>query len=522
MSMNPYLSKIMIYHEVHKLRRAGFSVSYISKHLVMNWRTVKRLLSIKDDRDYENYLGHCYDKTMLLEPYESFVKSKLELFMDTSGAQMHDWLKEHYPDFPSVSPKTVFNFIAWVRQKYCLAKVVHKRDCELVEETPYGLQAQVDFGVYNMRNNHGQRVKVYFFTMVLSRSRFKYVYFSKDPFTAQTAIEAHDRAFCFMGGMAETMVYDQDRVFMVDENKGDLTLTTLFRNYSRDAGFKLHFCRKADPQSKGKIENVVKYIKQNFLYNRPFCSIDILNAEALSWLERTANKLPHGFTCKSPASEWEIEKPFLQPFKHTIIPAKVELVSYTVRIDNSFSYKGNFYSLPSATYKGRGTKILLEKQGSHLIIYDLQHRELCRHPISLGRGEKIINNDHKRPKGAAIAELEGRFCELVNDPGKAAQLVAAIRQDKPRYLRDQLLILLQLARTVPASIIDQALVFCCDQNIAGAADFKAVATHYQQLAKENASQAAASTYAMNPLNQQQPNQALIQPATSSINDYDMF
>ena len=478
--MNPYLSKIMTYHEVHKLFRDGFSISYISKHLSMNWRTVKKLVSIEDDRVYENYLTQCHNKNMLLEPFEIFVKSKLQLYADTSGAQMHDWLKEHYPDFPEVSPKTVFNFVAWVRQKYQLPKVVHNRDCEMVEEMPYGVQAQVDFGQYSMRNNQGRRVKVHFLTMALSRSRYKYVFFSSEPFTSHSAIEAHERAFSFFNGIADTLVYDQDRVFMVDENKGDLLLTAAFKNYSRNCGFKLHFCRKSDPQSKGKIESVVKYVKQNFLYNRSYCSIDVLNAEALSWLERTANKLPHAFTRKSPASEWEIEKPFLQPLKNNIIiPQKVELVSYTVRIDNSISYKGNFYSLPTGTYKGRGSKVLLEIQGEYLVIYDLQQQELCRHTISLNRGEKIINNNHKRLKGNAIAELEEQFCTLVNDPQKATQLVAAIRQDKPRYVRDQLLILLHFARTIPPLIMDQTLTFCCEQNINGAADFKAIIAHYQ-------------------------------------------
>jgi hypothetical protein len=522
MPMNPYLSKIMTYHEVHQLSREGFSISYISKHLSMNWRTVKRLISIEDDRVYEKYLSQCYNKNMLLEPYEVFVKSKLEQYLDTSSAQMHDWLKEHHPDFPEVSPKTVFNFIAWVRQKYRLPKVAHSRDYEMVEETPYGMQAQVDFGQYSMRNNQGQRVKVYFFTMVLSRSRYKYVYFSAQPFTSHTAIDAHERALSFFNGVADTLVYDQDRVFMVDENKGDLVLTAAFKNYSRDSGFKLHFCRKSDPQSKGKIENVVKYVKQNFLYNRALCSIDILNAEALSWLERTANKLPHGFTRKSPVSEWEIEKPFLQPLKNIVIPQKVELVSYTVRIDNSFSYRGNFYSLPTGIYKGRGTKVLLEKQGECLVIYDLQQQELCRHTISLSRGEKIINNNHKRSKGIALTELEDQFYALVTDKQKAVQLVAAIRKDKPRYIRDQLLLLLHFARSVPPAIMDQTLTFCCAQNINGAADFKAIIAHYKQLAEDSHTEHTVAKYAMNPLNQQQPQQALIQPATSSITDYDLF
>jgi len=200
----------MTYHEAHQLFREGFSISYISKHLSMNWRTVKRLISIEDDRVYEKYLSQCYNKNMLLELYEVFVKSKLEQYLDTSSAQMHDWLKEHHPDFPEVSPKTVFNFIVWVRQKYRLPKIAHSRDHEMFEETPYVMQVQIDFGQYSMRNNQGQRVKVYFFTMVLSRSRYKYVYFLAQPFTSLTAIDAHEQAFSVNSGHVDPLFRDVD------------------------------------------------------------------------------------------------------------------------------------------------------------------------------------------------------------------------------------------------------------------------------------------------------------------------
>jgi hypothetical protein len=118
MALTPYLSKLMVYHEAHQLSRAGFSITYISNHLGLNWRTVKRILSIADDRLYEQYLQGCVDKNKVLEPYETFVKSRLELYRDTSSAQMHDWLKEHFTGFPSVSAKTVFNFVMAIRQKH--------------------------------------------------------------------------------------------------------------------------------------------------------------------------------------------------------------------------------------------------------------------------------------------------------------------------------------------------------------------------------------------------------------------
>jgi hypothetical protein len=511
----------MTYYEVHKLSRDGFSISYISKLLVLNWRTVKKLLSIEDDRNYEAYLQGSSDKDKILEPYESFVKSRLEQYLDTSSAQMHDWLKEHFTDFPSVSPKTVFNFVAWVRQKYHLLKTDTTRIFEMVEETPYGEQGQVDFGVYNMRNSQGQRIKVYFFTMVLSRSRYKYVFFSITPFTSHSAIEAHENAFIFIEGIPATLVYDQDRVFMVDENKGDLILTDAFKNYSRDRGFKLHFCRKADPQSKGKVENVVKYVKQSFLYNRAFVDIEVLNAEAMGWLQRTANAVAHGFTGKPPIAEWEIEKLLLRPY-HPVIIQREPALEYAVRKDNSFSYKGNFYSLPSGTYKGRGSKVLLEKEGSSIVLYDLRHLELCRHLVCTARGEKIINNDHRREKSKGITELQDQFYSLVTEPEKARQLVAAIREDKPRYIRDQLSILIQVTMQSTSKVIELALNQCCEQHINGAADFKAIVAYYHYLQKDGSEEPLVAKLLLNPLNSKLPDQALMQPATSSISDYNMF
>jgi transposase len=130
----------------------------------------------------------------------------------------------------------------------------------MVEELPYGkqAQAQVDFGEYNMRNTCGNRVKVFFFILTLSRSRFKYVWFTNRYFTSLLAVEAHEKAFAFIRGVPLEIVYDQDKVFMVSENGGDIILTDTFRAYTREQSFSLYFCRKSDPESKGKVENVVR------------------------------------------------------------------------------------------------------------------------------------------------------------------------------------------------------------------------------------------------------------------------
>jgi hypothetical protein len=253
------------------------------------------------------------------------------------------------------------------------------------------------------------------------------------------------------------------------------------------------------------------------LYNRPFLDIDLLNSEALAWLHRTANELAHSFTQKRPVAEWIIERDFLRPAYPVNIPApKAE--PYTVRKDNSFSFKGNLYSLPYDTYKGRGTKVALMQQDGLLVIFNGQQQELCRHTISTGVGQKIINNDHRRDKNQGLRELEDQFCSLTGEPEKARALITAIRQDKPRYVRDQLLLLLQIVRSTVPEVISEALLYCQQQPIAGAADFKAIVEHLQR----SAEQEQIMSLGRNPLNNQLPDQALIQPFTSSIKDYDMF
>ena len=48
-----YLAKFMTYYEIHRMHREGHSISHISKHLVLDRRTVSKYLSMSE-QDYED------------------------------------------------------------------------------------------------------------------------------------------------------------------------------------------------------------------------------------------------------------------------------------------------------------------------------------------------------------------------------------------------------------------------------------------------------------------------------------
>ena len=510
--MNTHLAKWIMYHEVHRMHREGYSISKINDLLGLHRNTIRKYLSMSE-AGYEALLVKQSERRKELDSYEEFVKERLRLFPETSAAQMHDWLKEHHSSFPKVNPKTIFNFVHWIRDKYNIPKLSVKRQHQVVDELPYGKQAQVDFGQYNMRTSSGTRVKVFFFTFVLSRSRYKYLWFTDQHFTTNLAIQAHELAFRFIHGVPDEIVYDQDKVFIVTENSGDIILTDLFRSYIRDKSFSLHFCRKSDPQSKGKVENVVKYVKQNFLYNRTYYNIETLNDEALGWLGRTANMMTHNLTQKVPHTEWVIEKPFLQT--QVDIPERKPAVLYTVRKDNTISFKSNLYSLPLGTYAGRGTQVSVTVDIDTLRISSEAGTALCNHKLALGKGMKIINTDHKRDKSSPIEELIEIVSALTQIPEQAKEWLKTIYNAKPRYVRDQLLIIKKTIEANPSELITQTIQYCRSYKIASAVDFEAIIKQHHRTTT-NSDQ---KVIPLNPLSGKHLTSALIEPQKSSIADY---
>lgn len=505
--MNKFQNNWIVYHELHRLSREGMNRAQMASYLVMDQRTIKKYLSMSE-QEYLDYKGSLSSRLKKLKPYEDFVRERLEACQEASAAQVHDWIKECHPDFQAVSTKTVYNFVLYVREKYRLPKVFTAREFSKIPELPYGQQAQVDFGEYHMTTSDGQRKKVHFFAMVLSRSRYKFVWFSETPFTTATTIDAHEKAFAFIGGYPAEVVYDQDKVLLTSENKGDLLLTHGFGAYCSSRPFQLHFCRKSDPQSKGKVENVIKYIKYNLLRGRTYADIHILNAQAMEWLERTANAKEHTTTRLPPAQQWMIERSHLQTLR-----ASFELVSntlpYKVRKDNTISFKGNFYSLPLGTYKTPQSTVFIILQDNELIIRSQEGREIARHKIAHLKGISVSNNNHFRDPSVAINELIAQVAGRFSDKDKALQYLEKIRQHYGRYVRDQLRIIRAVGDKYSTEQCDHALHYCIAHGIYKASDFEPVIL------------ALPDPESSHPSEKKQPKQLRpgLTPQTSNLNDY---
>jgi hypothetical protein len=505
-----FLNDWMMYHEICQRQRLGWKPPHIASFLNLDARTVKKYLAMTED-EYWAYRGRLEQRSRKLAIYEDFVVKRLTDCDEASAAQIHDWLKEKHPEFPDVDEKTVYSFVLMVRQKHNIPKVFTSRMYEQVIECEYGSQAQADFGEFNMTDVLGKRRKVYFFAMVLCRSRYKFVEYSDKHYTTQTTILAHEAAFIFFGGYVKEVVYDQDKLMLTNENLGELILTQAFQAYQKDRGFAFRFCRKSDPESKGKIEIVVKYVKYNFLRGRKYFDLHTLNMEGVAWLHRTANAKVHSTTHKRPVLEYAIEKNYLLPLKPSFMTEPVRQ-EYSVRKTNVINYQGSEYSVPTGTFRPPQTIVYVERSGEEIIIYNSSSQEIARQTVSPLKGTQVRNNNHYRDHDQPVRELVEKTAALFTNPKMAADYLGEVWKSHPRYARDQINQITRVCAKYPAKELDEALTYCCKEKLYNASDFEPVLL--SQTGELPSTPAKALTETSSPVQRHQ-----IIPMTSNIEDY---
>jgi transposase len=191
-------------------------------------------------------------------------------------------------------------------------------------ETPAGRQAQVDFARFTFP--WGVR---YALLVVLGYSRLLWVQFYPRQ-TLATIISGLEAAFAYFGGVPHEVLFDQLKAVIIDDQRADggkLLENPEFLRFARHWSFRIRACRPYRAKTKGKVERPVRYLRSNFVYGRAFVGDADLNAEALRWLDTTANRRVHRTINAVPRERFDAdERALLQPlaarsYRPLVLPA---------------------------------------------------------------------------------------------------------------------------------------------------------------------------------------------------------
>ena len=265
-------------------------------------------------------------------------------------------------------------------------------------ETGPGKQSQVDFSEFGRIEIDGKRKKLYAFSILLGYSRTRYAEFTAD-ISTNNVIKMHLNSFTFFGGYTDTMLYDNMKQVVLDRKikASESTFNQRFMDFAEYYGIVVRLCYPYRPQTKGKIESTIKYLRNNFFNGRTFQDMNDLNNQCREWLKKVNSQI-HGTTHEIPYQRLKDEK--LNPL--TSVPAYITRQENTRKIsrDCYVSYKGNRYSVPWK-FAGRECRVIEE---SSSIRIEVDSIAIADHSILSGSGRISRKKEHFEGLLKAIRE----------------------------------------------------------------------------------------------------------------------
>jgi transposase len=209
-------------------------------------------------------------------------------------------------------------------------------------ETEPGEQVQFDWGEFRYEQE-GVPHKVYGFTAILGYSRMRFIMFAKRS-DCPTLIRCLMEAFEYFGGLPKVALTDRMKSVLLEMEGNVPRWNARFADFMASIGVAPRVCRAYTPQTKGKVERSVGFVKQSFWPGVSFTDIDDLNRQAHVWCERINSRV-HRTTHERPCDR-KLREP-LAPLPTAFAWERFATEERKVSWDGYLSYDGVLYGLPS-------------------------------------------------------------------------------------------------------------------------------------------------------------------------------
>ncbi|POQ98843.1 hypothetical protein AU468_11715 [Alkalispirochaeta sphaeroplastigenens] len=465
-----------MYQQIQDCKRLTGNKKKTAERLGLARGTVQKFWNMSE-QEYQAYCRRASIRRHRFDAYRKEIITLIELNASDGeqihGSSIYDVLEERHGVLPGTE-RTLRNYVQALKDTGAVELKKQKPLRRPQEESKLGDQCQIDFGEYRISRGR----KAYIYAAVLAASRARYVAVQDHPFRTVEVIRHTLDAFRYFGGRPRVLVIDQDKLMTVSENSGEIRHTADFEHFIQEQDLAVWLCRKADPQSKGKVENAVKFVKTSFFSARTFDSVQDIHEPLSTWLTRRANGKIHQATGRIPARVLELEeRKTLRTIRSSIYDQHVGIPRDTRKANSKgmIAFAGNSFSVPQ---KYAERTVAVQSGPVRLRIYDMDSgSELCSHPLPEGKGHNIVSEGHRVKRGSKPREVYDKLADRVELPGWKAFLDANLERYQ-RYWKDQSVHLARIAETASElDILDSAISFCESAECYGAGDLKSAYEH---------------------------------------------
>ena len=362
--------------EIRSLMENGVSVSEISRMVGADRKTVKKYAGLDQ---YHPFFKEKKPKGKL-DQYKGYILSRLKKY-PLNAVRIFDEIKTQGYD----GKMTILRgFMKTLRKE-------SSYDAVMRFETAPGQQAQIDWGEFGTIEIDGEQKKLHGFHMILGYSRMRYVKFTTS-MNLRTLIRCHIDGYNYFGGAPHENLYDNMKQVVLKrrKNANDSDFQPMFSDFMAYYGTETKLCRVMKPRTKGKVENLVDYVKDGFFLGTEFTDLDDLNMKARAWTDKV-NSQVHSTTKEPPIERLKRELPLLIQISGRPEYRISEVLYRKSRCSCLVSVYSGEYSVPPK-YANRDVEVRMDEDQLGIFY---KGNEIARHKL-VGKHQTSFLDSHKR------------------------------------------------------------------------------------------------------------------------------
>lgn len=260
--------------------------------------------------------------------------------------------------------------------------------------TKPGEAFQMDWGFVKVQDHTGNMFTAACFAMVCHYCGERYVEFFPNA-KQESLFIGMIHAFRYMGVPHHVLTDNMKSVVIRRDMEGKPIWQGDYETFMHSLDFQTRLCKPRHPFTKGKVERLVRFVKENFLVGRVFWNVTDMNRQALEWcnkqngiFHRAVGGVPHEMHMRSCAEcvhaleDSDAVREYLCPMRR-------------ISFDGFVNFEGRRFGVPYF-YTGRVARVMRHDTMVYVYSEDLSQL-LASHEVTWSRHDSFCKDQYVMP-----------------------------------------------------------------------------------------------------------------------------
>lgn len=251
--------------------------------------------------------------------------------------------------------------------------------------TGSGEAYQMDWGFTKVLNPEGQEYQVACFSMICHHCGQRYVEFFPNA-KQESLFIGMIHAFQYMGIPRYVLTDNMKSVVVKRDFEGHPIWQKDYEAFMKAVGFETKLCKPRHPFTKGKVERLVRFVKDNFLADRVFRDISNLNWMALEWCNEQNAAFHRALSITPQVVHFSECAAVLQELTVTPVIQGYLCPERRISFDGFVNYEGIRFGVP---YEYSGQTVRIAREDEHIRIFTPDFKRLlASYPVTWNKKDQ--------------------------------------------------------------------------------------------------------------------------------------